>query len=88
MKEENKNIENKASNADRFIGQVDAQVRLPSKDNAILIMWEDGFKNVKIDMTHYLWDMLKCMEEESLLFTKKSIDGWNLSVTIEMEKAT
>ena len=62
-------------------------VRLPSEDNCILIMWENNFQKIRIDMTPYLWDMLKSLgDENTLKFTHEKNDGWTLTINIDMER--
>lgn len=64
-------------------------VRLPSEDNCLLIMWENNLQNIRVDMTPYLWDMLKALgDEHTLKFTHKGNDGWTLTIDIDMEQAT
>lgn len=63
------------------------QVRLPPIDNAIVVMFEDGIKTVRIETTPYMWDIIKALgEEKALQFTKKNNEtGETLIITIEME---
>lgn len=68
-------------------GQLETQVRLPPIDNAIVVMFEDGIKKVRIETTPYMWDIIKALgEEKALQFIKKNNEtGETLIITIEME---
>jgi len=61
------------------------EIKLPNSDNALLIRWEDNFQNLQIDMTPYLWDIFKCLEDSDLVITHKE-GGYKLSITIDMIK--
>ena len=64
-------------------------VKLPSRDNAILIMWDDSLENGRIELTPYLWDMLKCLAKEEQAFEFSRVgDNHKLTVTVEMEILT
>jgi hypothetical protein len=65
---------------------VEAGVKLPSQQNAILIMFKDNLDNPRIDMTPYLWDILKAIEDQEFLFTKE-LDGWKCEINISMARS-
>lgn len=61
-------------------------VNMPSKDNCILIMWKDDLRDLRVDTSRYLWDMLKSLGDAHSLVFEKQKDNWKLTITIDMEK--
>jgi hypothetical protein len=53
--------------------------------NMILIVFNSDLSNPKIDYTPLLWEMLKDLKEEALVFTKE-INNYKMTISVSMEK--